>query len=575
MTPPGRSSLSLDGPWSLAFLDVPRRPAGDVGTVSVPGSWTLQVPGCERSHGTVRYSRTFTVPDGRAGAVVLRFGAVNHSARVLLDGHLLGVHEGGWTPFEVVVPPELVGTAGGTEHRLDVEVGYLQQMSRSDGPIGMQEIPHGKQYWYGTGAGIWQPVTLELRPARHLRDVVVRTQLHDGAVHARAELVVPSGAGEDDAARLEVTVLDRSGAAVASTSAPLPAGTGGGRAELVATVSEVHPWSPEDPYLYDVRVSLVVAGERVDEVVRRTGFRALTSSEGHLLLNGTPIEVRGVLDQDYHPGSELRAPSRQEQEELFRRAKALGFNLLRCHIKRPDPMYLELADELGLMVWAELPSWQRLTPRAAHNAETLLHEMVELDGHHPSIVVWTVANESWGVDIPTRTSGPGWSRRSRRSRRRCRRAGRGQLPVRPRLPRPHRPGGLPRLPGLPRAPQGLGRLAGGPRRPPPLAVQPVRRRPDRRHRADHRLEFGNWGLPDVTEERDQLGRYPWWAVAGEAWAFGAGRADGVRERFDDDGLDEVFGSWQQFVLATQRHQARATRYQIGSIRRRPSSAGTC
>ena len=115
--------LALDGRWQLHLLDVPDAVHPATAEVEVPGSWTVQVPGCERAHGTVRYTRSFTVPRSwpKPDTLVLRFGAVNHAAEVLLNGHHLGAHEGGWTPFEVVVDRALLT---GDQERLEVVVSY-------------------------------------------------------------------------------------------------------------------------------------------------------------------------------------------------------------------------------------------------------------------------------------------------------------------------------------------------------------------------------------------------------------------------------------------------------------------
>jgi hypothetical protein len=541
-------------------------------TVDVPGSWTLQVPGCELAHGTVRYTRTFTVPTRwpHDGTLVLRFAAVNHAAEVRVNGHLAGRHEGGWTPFEVVVDRAVLAAG---EQRLDVVVSYPPLLPQEPGGVSLQEIPHGKQTWYGTNAGIWQPVTLEHRPEQHVAHVAVRTEAATGRVTASVRLAAASGPGT--AVELEVRehAPEGEGPVVATTAGEGPS-TPGEASELSAVVPDPHLWSPASPFLYDVTVSVRCGATITDAVTVTTGLRTVTTEGGRVLLNGAPVELRGVLDQDIHPGSALRSGDGKELEELFAAAQRMGFNLLRCHIKRPDPVYFEIADRLGMMVWAELPSWQRFTPRAAEAVEDLLERMIELDGHHPSIVAWTVVNESWGVDVRDEDQ-RAWLRRTQEwAKQRApetlvvdNSACESNFHVRSDLDDFHVYRGIPERRAAWDA--WVDEFAGRP----DWTYSPYG---DAERSFEEPLvvsEFGNWGLPDMTNALGPEGADPWWAEAGSEWAFGAAHATGVISRFTRLGFGDVFGTWAQFVEATQRQQLLATRYQIGSLRRRPEIAG--
>ena len=568
-----RPPLSLDGRWQLELVDVPDAVHPPTAEVAVPGSWTLQVPGCELAHGTVRYSRTFRVPEPWPldGALVLRFGAVNHAAQVHVNGRLVGAHEGGWTPFEVIVEQDLLDQE---EQRLDVVVSYPPLLPEGPDAVSLQEVPHGKQTWYGTNAGIWQPVTLEHRPRLHIADVAVQTEAGTGRVTAQVRLSAPA----EDGCGVELEVREHApqgdGRVVARAGGPLAGPGPGTTIELSAVVPDPRLWSPAAPFRYDVLVHLLDGDTVVDGVTVTTGLRTVSTKDGRVLLNGAPVELRGVLDQDIHPGSTLRSGDGQELEELFSAAQRLGFNLLRCHIKRPDPVYYEIADRIGMMVWAELPSWQRFTPRSAAAAESLLEQMVRLDGHHPSIVAWTVVNESWGIDVRDADQ-RAWLRRTQQWAQELapdtlvvdNSACESNFHVRSDLDDFHVYRGIPER----RAAwdEWVDEFAGRP----PWTFSPYG---DAERTGEEPLvvsEFGNWGLPDMTNALGPDGADPWWAEAGLEWAFGAAHATGVVARFTRLGLGEVFGSWSQFVAATQRQQLLATRYQIGSLRRRPEIAG--
>ncbi len=562
-----RSRVSLDGTWDLTLLDRPGQPQPV--PVEVPGSWTLQVPGAELARETVRYSRTVRVPAewDPADPVLLCFGAVNHAAEVSVDGHVVGRHEGGWTPFEV---PLDRGLLTGGSALLEVVVRYPALLAEGEGEGGdnMQEWPHGKQTWYGTNAGIWQPVTLERRARTHVVRSVVAADVARSRVTARVTLSdVDHVAGTP--VRLSVRVAGSTGVVA--------------RSDVLATSPEVRLavgvlspllWSVETPHLYDVTVEVLAGDVVVDAHTVAAGFRTVDTADGQIRLNGRPVEIRGVLDQDYHAGSELRPRTAGDFEELFARAKALGFNLLRCHMKRPDPAYFEAADRLGMLVWAEMPSWQRYTERSAATAAGLLTEMIHLDGHHPSIVAWNVVNEGWGVDMrdpEQRAWMVGMQQRIKALAPQAlvvdNSACESNYHVLTDIEDYHAYRGIPER----RAAwdEFVDEFAG-------RADWTYTPFGDAQRRGDEPLvvsEFGNWGLPDMRDFQDEDGADPWWARLGERFAFGAAHATGVVDRFESLGLRPVFGSWEAFVRATQDQQLLATRYQIGSMRRRPEIAG--
>src|SRR5680860_885277 len=154
-----RPHLDLNGEWALSGAE-----SDDV-VVVVPGPWTTQVPGNGMSHQTVRYHRSFDVPTGWAAGRTthLTFGGVNHTASVTLNGHPIGEHVGGWTPFEF----ELGDALPAGTNQLEVVVSYPPVLGSVD-EASFSEVPHGKQSWYGTGAGIWQSVRVESRTTQHL-----------------------------------------------------------------------------------------------------------------------------------------------------------------------------------------------------------------------------------------------------------------------------------------------------------------------------------------------------------------------------------------------------------------------
>jgi beta-galactosidase/beta-glucuronidase len=140
------------------------------------------------------------------------------------------------------------------------------------------------------------------------------------------------------------------------------------RFDAVLVLPEAEPWSPETLNLYDLAVELIVGDVTVDAIERVVEFRRFEARDGQLLLNGQPFYLLGALDQDWHPEEEYHPPNAEFLEERFANAKAIGVNTVRCHVKIPDPLYFDLADRLGLIVWLDMPYMEFLAPAIAKGA---------------------------------------------------------------------------------------------------------------------------------------------------------------------------------------------------------------
>jgi len=371
------SWLTLDGEWELTS-------EYGVETITVPFAWETAASGVARTWlERAVYRRHVEVPAAWGAArVVLCFGAVHHRARVLLDDVEVGVHEGGYTSFELDVTDLL---RPGRSAQLVVEV---------DAPADKRLIAHGKQrsiprddydgVSFTPTSGIWQSVWLEARGRTYLADVALRGDSLTG-FDVDGVLVGDRPAGSEVTARVV-------GSTQAATFVADEAGRVSGRIEL----DEPRRWSPADPHLY--AVELVVAGEPEDRVTVTGGLRRIEVRGEQLFLNGERLYVRGVLDQGYWPGTGLTAPSDEALVADLELAADLGYNLVRKHIKLEEPRWLHHADRLGMLVWAEPPGPSRHTPEAHAAFVAQLEPMVRRDGNHPSIVVWGLYNEEWGLD---------------------------------------------------------------------------------------------------------------------------------------------------------------------------------
>ncbi|MFC4987563.1 glycoside hydrolase family 2 protein [Saliphagus infecundisoli] len=364
--------------WSEPGADWPDRAT----TVEVPHAWQ-ELDAYREYTGRAWYRRTFAADPGAGERVLLRFGAVDYEATVRVNGKEVGSNRGGYLPFAVDATD--AATAG--ENELVVEV---------VDPDDLSEIPHGKQGepWYTRVSGIWQPVSLEVVPALRVAGLRATPDLADDSVSVAVDVI---GSGTTGTTALSAAIeLRREGDVVASADAPIERGQG----STTIALADPDYWSPEEPALYDVGVALEREGEVVDCYEDYFGMRSVDVDDGQVHLNGEPYPIRGALDQGYYPETFYRP----FEPDLFAReveiAKDLGFNLLRKHIKPAHPDFLEAADRQGLLVWEEPANPTVHTERSRREVRDQLFGMMDRDYNHPSVVVWSLYNEEWGIGNP-------------------------------------------------------------------------------------------------------------------------------------------------------------------------------
>ncbi|GAB6902631.1 glycoside hydrolase family 2 protein [Kineosporia succinea] len=372
--------LSLNGTWDLETED-------DVVPVVVPFAWETSASGVGRTWlERATYRRRVSVPAGWTGCrVVLCFGAVHHEAQVLLDGHEVARHEGGYTSFEIDVTDHL---APGSEAGLEVRV---------HAPADKRSIPHGKQrsiprtdydgVCFTPTSGIWQSVWLEGRGSTYVEHAGLEGDSLTG-FDLTGRLAGPDVTGT----RITARVVSGSSSFEHISLVCDDEGRFHGRLEI----ADARVWSPADPHLYGIE--LVTDGEVPDVLTLTSGLRRIQALGEELWLNGSRLYVRGVLDQGYWPLTGLTAPDDAALVRDLEIARDLGYNLVRKHLKLEDPRWLHHADRMGMLVWAEPPAASRFSAGAVRAFENQLPALVERDGNHPSIVVWGLYNEEWGLD---------------------------------------------------------------------------------------------------------------------------------------------------------------------------------
>jgi hypothetical protein len=551
--PAAVSTVSLDGDWHFVAdpsgsLEVQKLDSAPyVRPTRIPSSWQTQFADLRDYAGVAWYWRSVTVQPPAADQVaLLHFGAVDYRADVYVNGQTAGSHEGGYLPFEIDVTSLL--HAGENQIAVRVVDPGAKPNNLVAG-LNEAEIPHGKQDWYVQTSGVWQSVELNYRPRVRLGSVRVSATI-DGHVEVTVPVV---RVASTDATCASVEVRDPAGKVVWQGVHDVASGENS--AKLGGAVPSPNLWSPASPTLYELRVTLSSG----DSAVSHFGFRSLTTHEGKFLLNGRPIYLRGALDQDFYPETGYTPPSLDYLRDEMRKAKALGLNLLRCHIKVPDPRYLEAADEIGMLVWYEIPNWDKLTAESQRRARETLRGMVERDANHPSIVTVSLINEGWGATLKD-TADRAWLKAA-------------YLDAKTFVPwlvvdnsaccdNFHMATDIAdfhQYAAIPDHASNFDRLLDDQAQRPGWLFSPYG---DGAPKGDEPLmlsEFGNWGLPRVPPDK------PWW-FARDFGKKEITKPEGVEQRFTDYQLASVFPDLNALTDATEQHEYQALKYQIEALR---------
>lgn len=561
--PLAAKTISLDGNWIFvpdpaANLTVAELPTANGIPIRVPSSWQAAFVDRRDYAGVGWYWRSVSIDPLAADPLLfLSFGAVDYRAEVYVNGQKVGTHDGGYLPFEFDITPAV--RPGGNQIAVRV-VDASARLKQVEG-INYAEIPHGKQNWYVETSGIWQSVWLKFRPRSYL-GVVHVTADAEGNFKIRVPIRnQPAPGSSAPQLAVDAELLDPTHKLVWKGHHEF--GPGEETCEFTGNVPKATPWSPSNPQLYTLHATLSSG----DEQTIHFGFRTFLTHDGKFYLNGKPLYLRGALDQDFYPETVYTPPSLDFLRDEMRKAKALGLNLLRCHIKVPDPRYLEAADEMGVLVWYEIPNWDKLTADSESRALETLRGMAERDWNHPSVSMVSIINESWGADLKTAPERawlkaaysqakkivPGWLVDDNSAC--C-----DNFHIISDLADYHQYNAIPDHTG------DFDRLVGDFATRPRWLFSPYG---DAAPRGDEPLllsEFGNWGLPHLHQPE------PWWFSRNFE-----GREitlpEDVEKRFADYRYDSLFPDFNALADATEEAEFRSLKYEIGSLRMHPEIQG--
>lgn len=382
-----RSVLSLDGRWHYImdpyntgdrarfYLDKQQDSKAQLleydfeksPTLAVPGDWNSQDDKLLFYEGTVWYERKFLAEAKEGKKYFIQFGAVNYKADVYVNGVPVGSHTGGFTPFEYEVTGFLLNGANSI-------------VVKADNTRRKENVPTEDFDWWNYG-GITRNVVLEERPSTFISDF--NLQLSKGDLNSATGSIQLTGTQLQQ--EITVQILEANLQVKIKTDSS-------GKASFIFPVKNINYWTPENPQLYTV-----TASADSDAIRDRIGFRTIQTEGKNILLNGKSIFLRGVCLHEENPSIPGRPRNIDEYTLLLSKAKEMHCNFVRLAHYPHNEYVSKLADEMGLLLWEEIPvywsiNWENQS--TFENAKQQLTELIRRDDNRASVIIWSVGNET-------------------------------------------------------------------------------------------------------------------------------------------------------------------------------------
>ena len=399
---------NLNGLWDFRFDDENQGEAqkwySDFGQnalqIRVPFTYETALSGIgqEDHHETVWYHRVIIIGEETGGKhTLLHLEGCDFETDVWVNGTHVGSHRGGYARFSFDITSYL------TEGENHLVIRAKDSMSI--------EQPRGKQRWvkdnfacwYVQTTGIWKTVWLEQVSPVHLASLKATPDMEEGRIrmeyHIAGSPCFTGSESEEDCCFITTQISFRNTVIACSSrqiTRPLV------KDDISIYCPEespwgIHPWTPENPELYDVKIRILRGSEVVDEVLSYFGMRDIRIEEGNILLNGNPIYQRLILDQGYWKDSHLTPPDEQALIDDIAILQAMGYNGVRKHMKIEDERFLYWCDVKGFLMWSEMAAAYEYSDDAVEEFTREWMEIVRQNYSHPCIITWTPFNESWGV----------------------------------------------------------------------------------------------------------------------------------------------------------------------------------
>ena len=389
--------MNLNGLWDYGIrLRYQEKPWHWDGKIRVPFPLESCLSGVQK-HVTdsqvIWYHRKFAMPERWTGKrILLHVEAADWQTKVWVNGHFVGIHQGGYDPFSLDITDYLTA-----KKDQDLVMSVWDPTDRRTQPRGKQvNHPHG--IWYTPVSGIWQTVWIEPVKASYLKSYRVFPD-----IDRKTLSVIFSVAHPQPGDRVQVEVLFK-GKDIKTMTTDV-------RDTLIIPLKEAHLWSPEHPGLYDMVIRYGNNKKWYDEVKGYFGMRKISLGKDRygkmrILLNNKFVFQNGPLDQGFWPDGIYTPPDEEAMKYDLEMIKKMGFNMLRKHVKVESRRYYYWCDKMGILVWQDMPSGDRyIRPedpdiiRSANSARQFKQElsrMILTKFNHPSIVMWVAFNEGWG-----------------------------------------------------------------------------------------------------------------------------------------------------------------------------------
>lgn len=399
--------VNLNGQWDYTIL--PKSsvtiPAAYAGKIVVPFAVESSLSGVGKWVGkdsVLWYNRSFTIPaDAKNKNLLLHFGAVDWSCEVYVNGTKVGEHQGGFDPFYFDISSAV---KKGKQQQLSVRV--WDPTDDGPQPRGKQiKNPHG--IWYTPVTGIWQTVWLESVPKTYIASTKQTPDLDSKtiAVSAVTENVQPGDA-------IRITAWDGNTQVAEQTLTD--------NSEAKLQISDPKKWTPDNPFLYDLKIAVIRKGKVIDEVksyfaMRKISMKPDEKGIQRMLLNDEFVFQYGPLDQGWWPDGLYTAPTDEALKWDIEKTKEMGFNMIRKHTKVEPYRWYYHCDKLGILVWQDMPTgdlgggrWETRpgidntgadktrTPESEAIYRKEWNEIMTDFHNFPSIIVWVPFNEAWG-----------------------------------------------------------------------------------------------------------------------------------------------------------------------------------
>lgn len=357
-------------------------------TIQIPFSYHTKNSGVHilENHPVVWYKRHVQLIKEENKRYILYFGAVDYQCDIYINDMHVTHHTGGYTPFEVDITDYMT-----EDFSIILRVEDYNLVNQ---PIGKQSWKDDNFLcWYTRTIGIWQDVWIEEVGDVYLTDVKMTPDIDN------ASLEIDAYINKDDKDVFLVGNISFQGHMIHRFMTTFK----GKRARLSVDVSDeesnfrLHFWHPHTPDLYDIQFELIDKKEKVDEIQSYFGMRRVHICQNKVYLNNQEFYQKLILDQGYFPDGGLTGTKEELLNDVLK-IKEMGFNGARKHQKIEDARYMYLCDKIGLVMWAEFPSSFEYSFMSHENILREFHAFISRHYNHPSVICYTLLNESWGIN---------------------------------------------------------------------------------------------------------------------------------------------------------------------------------